>query len=258
MKRLALTLAAMAIGCPSAQAQLAPRVEQLVAALRPALPFPGASADGQEPAEGGADARWFVVWPASSHDARVIVRANPLHPDVQAAGAAAMGKINQAVLAAELKAQADYERAVAKVRAGAGAADVDGVTLDDEGLAGERIDAELELTIELTDVESFELWTSEAPVVHAGTNGAAWLVTTAANTYRETTGPNPRERFRPAEARVYIGPFSRPSVTRRGRLPQFAVTLPPSLGSVAVQLRGNADLVDRVIRTADWSRLGTR
>lgn len=237
-------------------AQVSAHVETLVAALRPALPFPAATADGAEPVEGGAQSRWFVVWPSDLEDTRIIVKANPFHPDVQKLGAIAEVPIQQAVARAERKAQAAYERALAELKRTGKATDFDVISLDDEGIAGERIDAELELTIELqTTVQSFDILSSDAPVVSAGTNGAAWVVSIPPNTYRESTGTDTREHFRSAESRLYFGALSRPSVNRRGDGPRFAVSVPLASGAFAVVLRGNEELLKRVLATADWARL---
>ena len=75
----------------------APRIDALVAAVRPVLPFPGASDDGELPADNSAQSRWFVVWPANPGDTRIVVKGNPLHPETQKAGAQAMDQINAAV-----------------------------------------------------------------------------------------------------------------------------------------------------------------
>ena len=156
-----------------------PRVEQLVAALRPALPFPASTPDGELPADNSAQSKWFVVWPTEPDTTRVVIKANPLHPDTQKAGAEAMDRINAAVAAAERKAQAAYDKALEDLRRTGAGSTIDTITLDDEGVAGERIDAELELTIDLQPAASFEIATSEAPAVTSDTRGTAWRVVRA-------------------------------------------------------------------------------
>jgi hypothetical protein len=240
-------------------AQRAASVDALIEALRPALPFPAAAADGELPADGGSQFRWFVVWPSTSDSSRIIVKANPLHPDTQAAGAAAMERIQEAVVAAERKAQAAYDRALDELKRTGKGTDLDGITLDDEGAAGQMIDAELELTIELqSDPQTFTLASSKAPDVTQGSRGVSWIVDVPANTFREKDSTHSRERFTAAETRLYFGPMARPTISQRGDEPQFTVTLVPNPGSFAVILRGNEDLQKRVVSTADWSRLGTR
>ncbi len=240
-------------------AQVSPRVETLVAALGPALPFPAATADGALPAEGGAESRWFVLWPSGADDSKIAVKANPLHPDTQRLGALAEGPIQRAIVAAERKAQAAYDRALEELRRTGKPSSLDGISLEDEGIAGERIDAELELTIELqTSPQSFDIASSEAPVVSAGTNGVTWVVSVGPNTYRDPAGADTREHFRPAESRLYFGALPRPSVSRRGEGPRFAVSLPSASAVFVVVIRGNHELLKRVVSTADWTRLGTR
>jgi len=228
-------------------------MDALVAAVRPALPFPAAAADGAMPAEGGADAKWFVVWPQDPGDTSVVVKANPLNPDTQKAGATADAAIQRAVLEAERKAQAEYERALAALKRDGKSADLAGITLDDEAAAGERIDAELELTIDLEpDARSFEIASSEPPAITAGKTGMAWLLTIPANTYRETAGPDTREHFRRAEARLYFGALPRPSVTRHDNRPRYAVTVTPTPGAFTVVVRGNEDLLKSLLAAVDW------
>jgi hypothetical protein len=235
-----------------------PRVEQLVAALRPALPFPSATPEGELPADNSAQSKWFVVWPTEPDTSRVVVKANPLHPDTQKAGAEAMDRINAAVAAAERKAQAAYDKALEDLRRTGAGSTIDTITLDDEGVAGERIDAELELTIDLQPAASFEIATSEAPAVTSGTRGATWRVHVPANAYRRTTGADVREHFRPAETRLYFGALTRPDVTRKGAEPLFAIRVTPTPDSFAVVLRGNEGLIKQLVSTVDWSALTPR
>ena len=139
---------ACASGSSAATTQPSNRMATLIEILRPALPFPAADVNGDVPVRGGESAKWFVVWPEPD-DRTVVVRANPLHPDTQASGAEAMARIQEAVVAAERKAQAAYDRALKELKQTGKGSSLDGVTLEDEGVAGERIDAELELTITL-------------------------------------------------------------------------------------------------------------
>ena len=164
----------------------------------------------------------------------MIVKANPLHPDTQKAGATAEGPIQAAIVQAERKAQAAYERAVAELkRTGKISAELTGISLEDEGIAGEKIDAELELTIDLEPgARPFEVTSSQPPVIAAGTTGMTWVVTIPANTYREPSGPDTREHFRAAEARLYFGALARPTVSKRDDRPRFSVALTPTLRDV--------------------------
>lgn len=234
-------------------AQVSPRMANLMEAVRPALPFPESTRAGDLPADNRAEAKWFVVWPRTADDTRIVVRANPLNPDVQQASAEAMQEINQAVAAAERRVRESYDRAVERLRQSGTAGDIESISLDDEGVAGERIDAELEVTIAFAETTSVEIHTGEPPTVRPGGNGAAWIVRVPGNTYRSTT--DNREHFCAAEARVYIGVAARPEVTRIGDDPRYRVTAAASAGAVAVAIRGNASLVSALADQADWSRL---
>jgi hypothetical protein len=231
------------------------RLDALVEVLRPVLPYPVADANGDLPAGGGAQAPWFVIWPAAG-DPRVIVRANPLHPDTQRAGAEAMRGIQEAVIAAERKAQASYERALEEIRRkGTVSSDLTEISLDDEGVAGERIDAELELTVAIDDAPaSFEIGTATEPTVSDATAGPSYVVHIPANPYRDTTADGVRARFRPAEARLFFGLTARPTVTGRGA-DRFSVGIQPNRGLWAVTIRGNETLLKHLLANSDWTRL---
>jgi hypothetical protein len=234
----------------------APPVDALVAAVRRALPFPTGDETGDQPAADGADARWFVVWPGPGSENRITVKANPLHPETQRAGVAAMARIQEAIVAAERKAQAAYDRAVEEVKRTGIPTDVAGISLDDEGVAGERIDAELELSIVLhSTAQSIETASSEPPTVAAGSNGVTWILRTPANVYRMRSGGAVKEHFRPAEAHLYFGALPRPVVSRKGDDDVFAVSVSPAPRAFVVVLRGNEELLTRVLATADWTHL---
>jgi hypothetical protein len=249
----AIVLAALA--APPASGNQRPRMADLIAAVRPALPFPSASADGELPADNSAQSKWFVVWPAEPDDLRISVKANPLHPETQKAGAEAMDRINAAVAAAERRAQAAYDKALEDLRRTGKGSDIETITLDDEGVAGERIDAELEVVIESLPAASFDMASGLAPVVSAATRGPTWIVSVAANTYRATRGADLREHFRPAETRLYFGVVNKPQVTRVGDEPRFKVIVPTSADGFCVVLRGNESLVRQLTTAAEWWRL---
>ena len=231
------------------------RIDSLVAAVRPLLPFPDAGRDGELPADNSPKSKWFVVWPASPDDTRIVVKANPLHPDTQKAGAEAMNGINAAVAAAERRAQAAYDKALEQLRRTGKGSDLESITLDDEGVAGERIDAELEVIIEIQPAASYQIASREAPSVTPGTRGAAWIVTLPAHTYQAKSGPDLREHFRAAEARAYLGTMQKPYVARKGDAPLFSVTVTPGSDAFAVVIRGNEGLVKQLTASVDWARV---
>jgi hypothetical protein len=236
---------------PSAQ----PPVSKLVEALRPALPYPEGDEAGMQPATGGDAHRWFVIWPAADDDPRVIVRANPLHPETQRAVAEAEAAIQRAVAAAERRAQAAYDRALDEFRRTGKGSSIESITLDDEGVAGQRIDADLELTIALVPLSTLQVQSGIAPTVAAGTGGASWLVRIPANEYLEGDGAARRTVFHAAEAYLAFGEPSRPDVSRLDDRPLHAVTWAHGSSGFLVVLRGNASLLDEVLTTANWSRL---
>ncbi len=259
LERLARSVAvavaiALASGSSVATTQTANRMATLIEILRPVLPFPAADVNGDVPVRGGESAKWFVLWPEPD-DRTVVVRANPLHRDTQASGAEAMARIQEAVVAAERKAQAAYDRALKELKQTGKGSSLDVVTLEDEGVAGERIDAELELTITLEPTASFEIGSSRAPQITAGANGAVWTITTPSNTYKEGTGTAARDRFRPAEARLMFGDSPKPSVDRRGDQDRYSVTVADAPKTFAVILRGNEGLLAEVLARTDWTRL---
>jgi hypothetical protein len=238
--------------------QPAAGMERLIAAVRPVLPFPDARAGGDLPIDNSAASKWFVVWPGAPDETRIIVRANPLHPDVQQASAEAMEAINAAVAVAERKAQAAYDRALEQLRKTGKAGELEPVTLDDEGVAGQRIDAELEVTIDLTPATSFEIDGDEAPAITAGAGGPTWIVSVTAHTYSAGEGKERREQFRAAESRLLFGVPSRPDTTRLRDAPRFRVAITPSATAFAVVIRGNATLVAALTSEADWTLLAAR
>src|ERR1700752_4747258 len=179
MRTIAVAVLILLVHTAGVMPQTVSRIDALVAVLRPVLPFPAAAADGATPATGGADQKWFIVWPSDPADTPVVGKPTPRHPDRQKAGATAEGPIQAAIVRAERKAQAAYERAVDELkRTGKVSGDLTGISLEDEGIAGERIDAELELTIDLEPgARSFEIASSQAPVISVGSSGQTWVLT---------------------------------------------------------------------------------
>jgi hypothetical protein len=248
--------AVAAVAAMSSMTQPAARVQAMVEVLRPLLPYPQSTPAGDLPFDNSASSRWFVVWPADAGDARVIVRANPLHPDVQQASAAAMEDINKAVAAAERRARESYERALERLRKTGKGGELDAISLDDEGVAGQRIDAELEVTIDLGAAEAVQLVSGERPIISTGTRGPAWVIRVPANTYHVESGGERREQFRAEEARLYFGVSAAPSL-REVAPTRYDVALTAGSDAFAVVIRGNAALVS-ALATADWSSLVPR
>src|SRR5690606_8008413 len=80
---------------------------------------------------------------------RVEVLANPLNPDNRARALAVEREIQAAVMRAQSRAQGDYERALREFERTGSVDPIREISLRDDGVAGERDDAESQLPIEL-------------------------------------------------------------------------------------------------------------
>jgi hypothetical protein len=183
----------------AARAQDDALVNRVMAAVRaavaPALPFPDSDALGSLPADGKSSGPWMIK-PLQPGDRAIEVLANPLNEAHQRDATRAMAQIGQSIEAAQRRADAQFERAVAEAKRTGQSQEVDGVTLNDEGLAGARIDAESHVIIEV----SFNQPLSKTVVIASAPSGA----------YRGDDGV---ERFREAQSTVSVG---RLAVTLRG------------------------------------------
>jgi hypothetical protein len=179
-----LCVAAAIAAAVSAAAQDAAAIERAMTAVRaamaPALPFPASDELGSLPADGKAGDPWMIK-PHQPGDRTIEILANPLplNEAHQRSAAKAMAQIGQSIEAAQRRADLQYERALAEAKRTGRSQDVDGVSLNDEGLAGARIDAESHVLV-------------------------------APGAYRDETGV---ERFREAQGTVAAGPLL---VTLRG------------------------------------------
>jgi hypothetical protein len=251
-----------AAGAQARQAPSADLAGALKAALAAALPFPHAEADGMA-ADGRADAVWTVRWPAPG-EVRVEVLANPLNARNRERALKAEQEIQQAAMQSQRRSQQDYEKAVSDFQRTGRTSEIREISLRDDGLAGERYDAESQLTIvaELfDDRHARTIATSKLPEVLPAAGGASAVIRLASNTYQEgASGDDPGGlRFCPEQAWVFVGGIEPPDVTRRdeasvGLSVTPAATAPIPRGLV-IWMSGNVELVDRVLQQADWSRL---
>ena len=232
--------------------------QALIDALTPALPYPRARADGI-PESGDAGPAWSVRWPGEGDEPGVEVIANPLNADTQARAAQAEQEAQAAVMRAQRRSQADYERALEEFARDGRVSPIREVTLEDEGVAGERFDAESELvvTLELAPGPApVSILSSVAPVVET-ISERVMVVRVAPNTFRETANGQPSFlRFAPATARVYLGPFGSPSIARVGAEDRWEVTTTPtgsSAQTAVMVLSGNEGLLADVLKRADWN-----
>ena len=189
---------------------LAARVMTAVrAALAPGLPFPDSDADGSLPVGANTTSLWMVR-PLQPGDRAIEVLANPLNEVHQARATRAMAQIEQAITSAQRRADAQYERALAEAKRTGRSQDVDGVSLNDEGLAGARIDAESHVTIDVLfnqPAYRVEIASSvePAPPRELTIPGAVSVISVPANVFR---GEKDFERFCEAEFHVYLGQVS--------------------------------------------------
>ena len=225
--RMMLVLVLAAYAPAFAQTQddaLVARVMTAVrAAVAPALPFPASDELGSLPADGKANAPWLVK-PLQAGDRTIEVLANPLNEEHQRRATKAMAQIEASIEAAQRRADVQYERAIAEARRTGRSQDVDGVTLSDEGLAGERIDAESHVTIDVS--------------FNQPASGGVTISSTPASVYRDDNGV---ERFREGQSTVSLG--------RTQPAPDAA------LSSLVITLRGNEDLIADLLKKSNWTSL---
>ena len=235
----------------------------LVKAMRAALPFPPATPEGT-PIGGSVDAVWTVRWPDADAP-RIEVLANPLNTGNRDRALKAEQEIQKSAMSSQLRSQGDYERAVREFERTGRAPTVREITLRDDGLAGERYDAESQLTIVAPDDRA------GAPVHHLHIGDAGGVHRGS----RSPGGAGGGQRLSGAgvERPAGHGPlFSRAGVgvlragwhpghhapRRRGRR-DISMTAggQPAAGrhGTVVWISGNAALVEQVLTKADWSVL---
>jgi hypothetical protein len=236
------------------------------AAMAPALPFPDSDESGALPADGKTEPLWMVR-PRQPGDQSIEVIANPLNVANQLRATRAMAQIERNIEAAQRRATAQYDNAVAEAKRTGRSQEVDGVTLSDEGVAGARIDAESHVTIEVAfnqPTYRFDLVSGRMPnpsvELQKVIAGAIDVVTLPSNTYREqTTGA---EQFREGETFVYLGRVARPVLHKRGDSQVYELTAGgiPSDNAAAVsalvlRFRGNEVLIADLLSKTNWDSL---
>ncbi len=270
IQRLSTLGVVFGVVCASLFAQApTPELDALVlttvrTALTPALPYPQSDEAGELPVDGSTVVPWMVR-PTPDGELAIEVLANPLNPSTQARAAKAMVQIEAAIEAAQKRSQAAYEKAIEEARRTGRSQDFDGITLGDEGVAGARIDAEAHLAIEIAfnrPAYTFLVSSSVEPAtLSPPVTGAVAAISVPANVYRDGRDAATNERFCAAETHVFFGAVGRPEVHERSNV-RFEVsatsTAPPEavgVRSLVVTLRGNPQLIDQVVRRADWARL---
>ncbi len=228
------------------------------AAMAPALPFPASDDDGALPVGNNTEAPWMVR-PSAAGDGTIEVIVNPLNEANQRRANAAMAQIDKNIASAQRRAEEQYERAVAEAKRTGKSQNVDGVTLADEGAAGEKIDADSHVTIEVLFNER------EYRFVLAGQTAPSSLaslpypnVTVAAHEYDDAQGGG--RHYKESERIVFLGPLAPASVTRRagGGFDVVTTEMTPGSGAVrslVVRMRGNTELLNDIQAKTNWRQL---
>jgi hypothetical protein len=221
----AIVITLVPVVVPAQDHALTVRVMTAVrAAMSPALPFPASDELGSLPADGKANDPWMVK-PVQPGERTLEILANPLNEEHQRNAAKAMAQIERSIEAAQRRADVQFERAVAEAKRTGRSQDVDGVSLNDEGLAGARIDAESHVIVEVA-------FNDTAP-------RGVTISSTPSSAYRDDNGV---DRFREAESTVSLGRADSP-------------TADSPLSSLVIKLRGNETLIADLLRKSDWNSL---
>ncbi|MGE3274859.1 MAG: hypothetical protein AB7O67_07090 [Vicinamibacterales bacterium] len=234
MTGAALVLAAAA--APSAQGWLAGVRQQVL----DVLPYPAAAGLGRA-ADGNTTVEWVVNPPeGDAPGAPIEVVANRLNPVNQQKSAVHDEEMSslQASLRVELR-QADPRG------------------LEEIDLAEARWSASRRLTVrfEVARAEPYTLDSSVSPFVTPVPGVAATVVAVRGNTYgyEATAGARRQRKWREAQARVFVGEVSEPSIARQAGYDAFDVKVGSNRPVLIVHLSGNEDLITHVIDSTDWA-----
>ena len=264
---IAAAIAAAPVAISAQDNALSDRVMQAVrAAMAPALPFPASDAPGSLPADGKSDAPWMVR-PIEPGERTIQILANPLNEDHQRRAAKAMAEIEASIEAAQRRAEAQFERAVAEAKRTGRSQEVDGVTLADEGIAGAKIDAESHVTIDvLFNQPSYRFEVAGSmrpgpePTRAIAIPGAVEVISLPAHTYRNRQADV--ERYAEREAQVYLGRVGTPDVQRRADSSIWEITAVPvpspsssAVTSLVLRMRGNPALITDLLTKSNWASL---
>lgn len=233
--------------------------EALKEALAPALPFPAARPDGT-PETGGADAVWTVRW-APPDEPRVEVLANPLNDENRRRALAAEQAIQKAAMQAQRRSQADYEQALSDFQRTGRTSEIREISLRDDGVAGERYDAESQLTVSAERIDTprtLAVAGGSRPEAVAVAPDASAVLRVPASTYLEE-GPDGVPgalRYAPEQAWILVGGLAAdPPSGPDAASPDVTVSPVDRRGGVLVWIRGNAELVEQIVTRGAWIRL---
>jgi len=231
---------------------------RMKAALAPGIhEFPETDDSGAMPRGGNTEALWMVR-PPEAGERTIEVLANPLNEVNQLKATRAMALIERNIEAAQRRAAAQYDRAVAEAKRTGKSQDVDGITLGDEGIEGAKIDAESHVTIDVAFNEPlyrFAVATASQPALTTGYAGTVAMISFASSTYKE--GPANTERFAEAETLVFLGGMAAPQVTKRAdnSYEVLATATPidrPGLNTLVIRYKGNEALVKDLVSKTAW------
>lgn len=253
---VALLLASPAV----AQNAQADRIMATVrSAMAPALPFPETVDDGSVPVNNDTEALWMISKDQSGQTIDIL--ANPLNSAVQLRATRAMAQIDNNIQAAQRRATAQYEAAVAEARRTGRSQAVDGVTLNDEGVAGERIDAESYASVFVEFGQREYRFTvpgaMEPSRVSSFPHANAVVLMVPGHVYKDGEG---FEHYAESHRIVLLGRSLEPKVTKQKdeRYVVTAVPTAPATGGLDVltlHIRGNSELVSAILEKTDWGRV---
>lgn len=259
-----LVIVLLLVSSASAQDARDARVLAAVrSAMAPALPFPATDAGGALPANGDTDALWLVR-PLETGDRTIEVIANPLNAVNQVRAARAMAQIENNIEAAQRKAAAQYERALADAKRTGKSQEVDGVSLGDEGVAGAKIDADSHVEIQVAFNQAayrIEVATSIQPATSTQVSipGAVAVISMPSNTFRDERLGG--DRYSEAQAQVFLGRVTPPEVHKRAdNSYEVAAAATPAEGAdaitaIVIRIRGNEVLMADLLRKTNWNAL---
>jgi hypothetical protein len=229
------------------------------AAMAPALPFPATAPDGSVPVNNNTEALWMI---AADQDSQTIsIVANPLNAVVQLRATRAMAQIDNNIQAAQRRATAQYEAAVAEARRTGRSQNVDGVSLNDEGVAGERIDAEsyASISVEFHEREYRFLvpGSMEPSRVESFPIADTQVLTVPGHLYRDEAGI---EHFAESHRIILMGRNLDARVTK-SKDGVFVVTAVATtaategLDTLTLHIRGNSELGADLLAKTNWTQL---
>ena len=174
-----------------------------------------------------------------------------------------MAQIQNNIEAAQRRAAAQYERAVAEAKRTGKSQEVDGVTLADEGVAGAKIDADSHVTIEVAVqpavVHVRNRLGDAARAVDAGVDPRRGGGDRACRRTPIATSGMKTERYAEAQTLVFLGRIAAPQVqqARRSLASKSPRPPPPNARSpsLVIRLRGNEVLIADLLRKTNWNAL---